>query len=350
VEFSLLVVTDPVTTSQYTTLKATVEDASFVGVEGLTVGVNTLSVVINRTSDTAQPNTVLDFANTELYDGDNAVTPFVPGVGPAIDVDGNQGALLSVSGDVTLDLFGFVNVSGNLGFTTANRTFVVASNSTMPTDDYVEFSADYLVVTGSGVDVFAGSGGGTGAATGVSLSEVDFTLALISNAGIGYTALMASGSGGFSGVPGVDLSGNFFVRLNRNSLGDNDVIDFNEGGLIPGARLGDIDFEGERGALFEVGADRIQLALFDVLFIDAGFTFSQETVDVDVNGNGFFSTTEHDLDDASMLKFSLTINRLFAGIPDSNPFDESVGGTGFSVEGGALALAVIKATGPGDNR
>ena len=342
VEFALLVVTDPADgTTQYTTLKATVEDASFVGVDGLTVGVNTLSILVNRSSDAAHPNKVLDFAPT----------PFVPGTGSVtLDVDGNQGALLSASGDLTLDLFGFVSLSGNLGFTTANGDFKVARNTTAPIDDALEFSADYLVVSGEGIDAFAGSGGGTGNATGVSLSNVSFSLALVSNAGVGYTALKAQGSGGFSGVPGVDLSGDFFIRLNRNSLGSEDVIDFNAGGEVAGTPLGDIEFEGEDGALFEVGADSIQLALFDVLFVDAGFTFSQETVDVDVNGNGFFSATEHDLNDASMLKFSLTINTLFAGIPDANPFDAVVGGTGFSVQEGTLALAVIKATGAGDNR
>ena len=146
--------------------------------------------------------------------------------------------------------------------------------------------------------------------------------------------------------------------MNRNSLSQpdparNNVIDFNAGGDIEGTPLGDLDFEGESGAVLEVGADSIQLELFDVLFVDAGFTFSEATVDVDVNGNGLFSTTEQDLDDATLLKFSLTVNQLFAGIPDEDPFAEPIGGTGFSVQNGTLALAVIKANAniiPGDDR
>src|SRR6266853_1655806 len=218
------------------------------------------------------------------------------------------------------------------------RSILMATNSTAGNNsDFTTLNTDYLFVSGMGVNAFAGVGGGTGSATGVSLTDVNFSLALVSNhsliAPITYTALKATGSGGFSGVPGVDIAGSFFVRINRNSLasgitGSNDVIDFNSGGHIAGTAIGVLDFEGEDGARFEVGADSIQLSLFTALFVDAGFSFSQETVDVDVNGNNFFSTSEQDLDDATMLKFSLTINKLFAGIPDANPFDATVGGTG----------------------
>ena len=270
VEFALIVVTDDATDIQYTTLKAEVADGGFIGISGLTVGVNTLSLLVNQTSE-PNSNKVLDFYNTEPgYAGDDLVQSFVvPGSSVEIDIDGNQGELISVAGSLSLDLFGFFSLSGFLAFKMANRSFKVATNSTPGVgDDFTTLTADYFVVSGTGVEAFAGAGGGTGDATGVSLSGLDFALALISDAtsGITYTSLKGSGSGGFDGVPGVDIAGDFFVKINRNSLEEtdikyNDVIDFNEGGLIAGEALDTIDFEGEDGALFEVGANSIQLAL-----------------------------------------------------------------------------------------
>ena len=248
----------------------------------MTVGVDTLEVVVNKTS-IPESTKVLDFEDTDDYAGDDGLLNFIPPTGSVvIDVDGNEGPLLSIAGNLTIDLFGFVSISGFFGFKTATGEFKVALNSTELDDtDFTTINTDYLVVFGSGVDAFAGAGGGTGDATGVSLSDVDFTLALINDGAstpTSYTALKASGSGGLSGVPGVDIAGDFFVNMNINSLPDTDaaygdVIDFNGDGQIAGTSVGDIDFEGENGRLFLVGANSIQLALFDVFYVDAGFTF-----------------------------------------------------------------------------
>ena len=318
---------------------------------------DTLEVVINRTS-VVDGTKVLDFVDTDDFDADNGTGSFLPPTGSIVfDMDGNEGPLLSVAGNLTIDLFGFVSISGFFGFKTATGTFKVALNSTGgDATDFTTLTTDYLVVSGSGVEAFAGSGGGSGDATGVSLSNVDFTLALVKDAPnlVSYTALKASGSGGLSGVPGIDVSGDFFVNMNINSRLDTDpaygdVIDFDSGGTIEGAPLGDIDFAGEGGRLFLVGANSIQLALFDVFYVDAGFTFEQKTVDVDVNGNGFFSTTEQDLDDASMLKFSLTVNQVFVGAPGSGspfvPYNPASpdGRVGFNIGEGTVVFASIKA-------
>ncbi|HMJ89761.1 MAG TPA: hypothetical protein VK530_08085, partial [Candidatus Acidoferrum sp.] len=368
VEFGLLLfshVSAP--TVKYTALKADITDASFVGVDGLTVGVQSLSIVINRTSDTLNPNAVLDFADTDDFDADDGkAASLAVATGPSseieFDFDGNEGDLLQLSGDLSFNLFGFVSLDGTFGIKKATGTFTVLDGS--PTGR--SFTSSYLLVSATGVNGFAGVNGGTSEAIGFELSEVSFTLALITEASNAanirsYTALKADvGDGGFVGVPGLDVSvRNLSISINRTSdtLNPNHVVDFNPAGTVAGTPLTPaggglaIDFAQE-GDLLEVGGE-LHLELFEVVFVDAEFALQRQSVDVDVNGNGFFSTTEKDLDDATLLTFELTITNLFAGVPGSdldNPVD---GGIGFAVEEGFIALAVIKANGlkiPGDSR
>ena len=200
VEFTLVVVTDEGPTAaadddiKYTSLKANVQNAGFLGIEGFEVGVEDLAVIVNRTNSTTAPNRVLDFADTDGDDGDDAADAFVPPVGDVVlDVDGNEGSLLAVAGNLNVTLFEFVNLSGFLSFKTATGDFKIADNTTNDRTDFTPLTTDYFLVTGAGVDAFAGSGGGTSDSTGVSLEQVSFSLAVVKDdaTGIGYTALVA---------------------------------------------------------------------------------------------------------------------------------------------------------------
>ena len=118
VEFGILMVSSGgLTPVNYTALKANVTDASFVGVPGLTVGVTSLSIVINQTTDTVHPNKVLDFKDTTTDPGDGAAAPFAVSTGPTsditLDIDGNEGSLVSLAGSLSFNLFGFVSLNGN---------------------------------------------------------------------------------------------------------------------------------------------------------------------------------------------------------------------------------------------
>ncbi|HTD64944.1 MAG TPA: hypothetical protein VK846_00235, partial [Candidatus Limnocylindria bacterium] len=368
VEFGLLLFSHAsAPTVKYTALKANITDASFVGVPGLTVGVQSLSLVVSRTTDTLHPNKVLDFADTNAFaadDGKAAALTVTTGPTTEIvfDFDGNEGDLLQLTGTLSFNLFGFVSLDGTFGVKKANGTFTVLDG----TPAGRSLTTSYLLVSATGVNGFAGVNGGTSEAIGFELAEVSFTLALITDASSpanirSYTALKAEvGDGTFVGVPGLDVSvRNLSISINRTSdvLNPNRVIDFNAAGTVAGTPLAPpggglaIDFLPE-GELLEVGGE-LHLELFGAVFVDAEFALQRQSVDVDVNGNGFFSTTEKDLDDATLLTFELTITNLFAGLPGAdldNPID---GGIGFAVDEGFIALAVIKANGlkiPGDTR
>jgi hypothetical protein len=101
--------------------------AGLVGITGLTAQISSLSVQVNKTSDTTTaPSKVLDF-----NDGTEAnPLSFEVSTGPSsdavtIDIDGNEGVLLAVMTNLTLDVFGFVQLDGSLAFKQATASFVL---------------------------------------------------------------------------------------------------------------------------------------------------------------------------------------------------------------------------------
>jgi hypothetical protein len=96
VGFSLALVSDTANSREFTALNASVTDASLVGFPGLSVTVSSLSVAINQTSDTGNPDQVLDF-NDGASDSVAGI-PLVPGSGPTIDLEGEDGALIETAG------------------------------------------------------------------------------------------------------------------------------------------------------------------------------------------------------------------------------------------------------------
>jgi hypothetical protein len=159
VDFALLMVTDSrgdtnaANDLKYTAFKGTVGSASFIGVDALTLSVSTLSILVNKGSDAARPNKVLDFVNTAADAGDDLATVFQPaGSAITLDMDGNQGAVVQVSGRLTLMLSDFVQVQGDFAFTKVGAVSAVLSGSS---------TARQMVVTTLGlssVTVFAGAG------------------------------------------------------------------------------------------------------------------------------------------------------------------------------------------------
>jgi hypothetical protein len=112
-----------------------------------------LSILVNKGSDAARPNKVLDFVNTAADAGDDLATVFQPaGSAITLDMDGNQGAVVQVSGRLTLMLSDFVQVQGDFAFTKVGAVSAVLSGSS---------TARQMVVTTLGlsnVTVFAGAG------------------------------------------------------------------------------------------------------------------------------------------------------------------------------------------------
>ncbi|HEV8077503.1 MAG TPA: hypothetical protein VGP45_03870, partial [Marinobacter sp.] len=94
----------------WTSLEAEVGSAGLIGVDDLTVAVDSLSVVINRS---AADGSTADFSAgaTEL----NVLTG--PASSQALSLDGSRGEVLEVSGNLSLGVFGFVQVAGGFALT-----------------------------------------------------------------------------------------------------------------------------------------------------------------------------------------------------------------------------------------
>ncbi|MEX1348572.1 MAG: hypothetical protein AB1Z31_12640, partial [Desulfobacterales bacterium] len=154
VDFGLLMVsTGGVTPINYMALKVDVVSASLVGINGLTAVVNDLSVEVNKTSDLVATNTVLDFVDTD--DGTNSqdvgAASWLISTGPAtpdvtLDMDGDEGVLLSIETDIELDVFGFVQLDGSFAFKKATGSFVLTDADTNTSDTVTLSNASYLTV------------------------------------------------------------------------------------------------------------------------------------------------------------------------------------------------------------
>ena len=165
-------------------IRATVVDweaASLVGIDGLTASVTSLSVIVNKTSSLTAPNTVLDFANSaetiNTTDTDAASRSIATGPTSSpvtLDVDGDEGVLLQVATDLTLDVFGFVQLDGSMAFKKATGSFVVTNGTTHASTALSNVS--YLEIGAHVNTAFAGVG-----SIGFELTDVGFGMVMVSD-------------------------------------------------------------------------------------------------------------------------------------------------------------------------
>ena len=276
----------------YMALKADVESASFVGIEGLTATVSSLSVEINNTSDTTtSPNKVLDFHDSEDNGDDGDASSFTISTGAAsdaviLDLDGDEGVLIAVETAIELDLFGFFSVEGEFAFKKSSATVRVGSGDTAET-----VAVDVLTVGASGVDAFAGVNGGSDDALGLALSDANFALALISDKTTParkWTAVKADvGSVAFVGIDAITVAAaDISVNINTAERDSDAVIDFAAAPLTVATSTDSevsLEFDGTEGAVIEVNIGRATLAISDYIYVSGGFYLKKSSsMEVDV--------------------------------------------------------------------
>ena len=169
--------TNPATTARtWTTLQATATSVSMVGMpEGLVIEATGVEVAVNQAGGTA--TTVIDYgANaTEL-----SVATGSAGSSLDLSIDGALGETLRASGHLELDVFGFVQLEGDLAFEKRSATVTLAKTAGQTTGEEVD--VELLTIGGTGLSAFAGVNGGTDDAVGLQLTGVEFGLALASEA------------------------------------------------------------------------------------------------------------------------------------------------------------------------
>jgi hypothetical protein len=130
----------------------------------------------------------------------------------SLTLDGNEGALIEASATLSIQVGGFFQVDGGFALRRSTGNVTLSDGSTI--------AADLLTLGGAGVSAFAGLDGGTADQAGLSLGQVNFALALISDRADPsrkFTSLQATaGVAALLGADSLLVSGtNLAVAVNR---------------------------------------------------------------------------------------------------------------------------------------
>ncbi|MDP1580674.1 MAG: hypothetical protein Q8M02_10365, partial [Candidatus Didemnitutus sp.] len=328
VDLALVIQTDKANaTRSWTTLEGNASRVAFIGVTGLTVEADTLALAINRA---ASDNTLVNFAHTPL------TVSTGPGTDRTISLSSANGPTLRASGNVKVDVFGFVQLSGGFAFDKTQKTVKLA--------DGTEVATDLLAIGGNGVNAFVGVNGpaDSGYAMGFGLTGVNFALGLFSGkigtSAVSWTSLQATASG-FTvvGLPGLDISGDTLsVDINRfhGTVAGRDaadlVIDYTNTALtIATGPTTDFTFSmnGAQGSLTRASGN-LALRVGDFFSVSGGFAFEKS--------RGTVTLADGRLVDADILTVGATRVDAFAGLNGSSPSR-----IGLTLTQGNFALALV---------
>ena len=225
------------------------------------------------------PNLVVDFGARNLDVAVSASDTF------ALNMDGLRGSLTEVSGNLTIDAFGFFRVEGGFAFERSIGTVTDADGN--------EISVDRLRwVLVASMRSWASTAADD--ATGLDLQELDFALALHSERGVAegvdartWTSLQASTQLlALTGIDGFTLEGESLAVSINQAAADGSVLDFSgDAGLAvttgPGTSL-TLDADGARGELLEASGT-LTLGIADFVSVSGsfGFTSATETITLD---------------------------------------------------------------------
>ncbi len=219
------------TAREWTAVKASATGANFVGVSGLTVSATAIDIAITRK---ATDNTLVDYNAQNLAVQTSATaTPSTM----LLDLAANLGEVTRASGNLTIDAFGFFQVSGALALN-KNTTTVKLGDLPLTTDVNESTNAvtvEQLTIGGSGLTAFAGINGGSADPTGLNLTGVNFAVAIQTekNPAQGqtareWTAVKASATGAnFVGVTGLTVSASAIDVAITRKAADNTLVDYN---------------------------------------------------------------------------------------------------------------------------
>ena len=340
-------------TRSWTSLQASAASAAFVGVDGMTVSADTLNISVNQAGK-------LDDAVVDYSTGKTELAVKTGPVGELnLSLDGADAEMLSLTGNLDIDLFGFFQVSG--GFAIEKRSDLVVLNDATDTTAASAISVNLLTIGGSGIDAFAGINGGTSDALGLALQDVSFGLALMSErpttpaqGGTAapvrkFTSLQASaGSVALVGIDGVTLSANSLnVQINRGIAGvgaaKDVVVDYAARQLDvttgPDTYIS-LEMDGSLGELTRARGN-LELNLFNFFSVSGDFAFDKYDTEVklsDADGN-----TVDDAVQVDLLTIGASNVNAFVGMNGARDAQGQLGDDAFGLDlqGANFALALL---------
>ena len=304
-------------------------------------------------TDTTNTNNALGLLTTLAITSDQELHVVASG---SLNILGNLVAVLPAAG-LTLDIATMDVVTGN-----ANITTLGTIPGTIDGANVLSFSltnASLFVGVGGALDGTRSGVVSTGA-TGFLVSGASLSLDLVSKGTSSFLgATVTVSNAALLGVSSVDLQVSGTVSLNKASV--NGAVSANRidwtvatnSANNPQTLLTALAITSAQ-ELHVVGS--ASLNILDMVVGRADISFDTQTVNVDQNGNGVFSLVDKDLKDATLMTIGLSNLSAFVGVGGSLDSSRALVVTdaiGFSVTGGSLGLAIIKANAvsiPGDNR
>ncbi|NGZ27977.1 MAG: hypothetical protein G8345_13940, partial [Magnetococcales bacterium] len=301
----------------------------------ITASVSNIAVSINLVNSDDNDD-VVDFAARPLDILTSSATSLT------LNTAGDQGQLVRVSGDVTLQVGNAFYLSGSMAFEKSTETVILADSSTV--------QADLLTMGATHVDAFLGLNGPylvdsnsdgiidvrdtpNEEAIGFSLGDMAFALAVLeSESGERWTALQATvGSVDVVGIPDLVLAADTLnVEINYASGGDDRVIDFAASPLE--VKTGtdsslQLTLDGDLGQLTRLSGTA-EVTIGDQLHLSGSMVFEQSSQTVTLNNSSQVTT--------SMLRVRGENVEAFTGFASGDTL------YGFQVEGLNFDLAVAQ--------
>jgi hypothetical protein len=316
----------------WTSLKADVGQAAFVGVENLTMEVNDFSVSINQSST----DVVADLKTAPLTVETGPETSIL------LDFDGSEGQLLKAQGNIVLNVFNFFYVEGNLAFENSAETITLSDGSSIETN--------LLTIGASGLDAFAGINGPTDneGAFGLGLEDVNFALALMKPQNgeddRSWTSLKADvGQASIVGIPSVTMDiSEFEVKINQGATLDDDIVaDFSTTPLTINTGFDNsitLDFDGSEGPFIKAEGT-ILLSLFDFFYVEGRLAFE--------NSTELITLSDSSTVDTNLLTIGASDLNAFVGV---NGPGDNLGALGLSLSDVNFGLALMKPKDIADDR
>jgi hypothetical protein len=272
----------------------------------------------------------------------------------ALTLDGSLGEYIRATGHLKIDLFGFVQVEGDLAVESRDTSVKLAAK---PGKAAEVVAVDALTIGGSHLNVFVGVNGGTSDAIGLQLVDIDFGLAMLSSKSDPsrtWTALTASATTvGFVGfLDFLPTVRNLQVDLNQAGRDGDQVVDFKAQNLDILTGTGShvtLKLDGSAGELLRAEGD-VTLKLLDFALFDGRIGFEKYTPSSPLivkNSNGSESSVQAE----SMMAITGTNITAFVGYADGG-FDTSKTLTqqadhlyGFGVQGVDFGVLMTNAGG-----
>ncbi|MEI7538178.1 MAG: hypothetical protein WCJ76_13245, partial [Comamonadaceae bacterium] len=334
---------------KWTSLQANVGSVGFVGVADLTISADTLSVEINRA---ATDGTLVDYKAQSL--AINTGTTADPST-MSLSMDGSEGALLRATGNLELDLFGFVQVSGGFGIEKKSGSVTLAdvASTTTVNESSTPVGVDMLLIGGSGLDAFIGAGG-----VGLELGDVNVGLALLGEqlteaqvtagkVARKWTTIQAEvGSAALVGVDGLSVGvETLSVSVNRQAL-DTSVVDYSLKAVSTTDRKTDLTIltgpasdmaltiDGGRGQFLEASG-HLMLDVFGFVQVDGEFAIEKASTPETI------SLSDATTVNAEVLRIGASNLSAFAGMNGGT--DEAIGLDLSGVEFGLALMTEVPA-------